>query len=461
MSQYKNHSVETNKNIELGLGYAKKKKNNLIIAIICLLIVISATSCEIPIEKINEPDTHIEYNSSEANTSEQTNPAENSSPEKEVVPQEKTLTDETRIQINSLLRVFVKEFLTSFESPTDDVLIAFGLNYTMHTSESLLEEIDCFVDPDDPDFYNSRIQSNHVENAIKKYFGIDFSSSNATHTGSYWEYRSDGYYYLGITDSETTDWGIPIVESFDFIGNNKYKLVFRTYEDTSWSHDQSDYYSYTIEQATSDQDLKLIDIGTAIIEDTVIDGESTFVLIQYLYPDIADLPEWKKLYIDHVNNNFLDDPTCANYALVYIDDDDIPELFVDYGFTYAGAEICTISNGEVKAMNKGLFDLNYIKHGNLFSISGGRQGVYFDYIYTIKDGEFTILHDGEYGDLDNSNPQIDSEGNLIYQYSWDKMKVSENEYKASLTAVFKNSKTLNGYDNTFSFDEIINAIKVF
>ncbi|MCL1876313.1 MAG: hypothetical protein FWF87_08670 [Synergistaceae bacterium] len=173
---------------------------------------------------------------------------------------------------------------------------------------------------------------------------------------------------------------------------------------------------------------------------------------------LIDLATAKNLYIDYIKENPASNPDMASYALIYVNDDDVPELLIDYGVGFEGAVLCTVSSGKVEVVKSSHSDMFYFERKNLFHIMGGHMDNYSDRVYTIQNGEFVLLHNGRYGAEDNSKVQVDEEGNPIYQYFWNGKEVSDKDYERSLKAVFDDSKAVNAYKNTYTASEIIPKI---
>ena len=168
---------------------------------------------------------------------------------------------------------------------------------------------------------------------------------------------------------------------------------------------------------------------------------------------------WKKLFIDYINDNPVDDPVSPCYSLIYINDDDIPELWIDYGVGYRGNALCTISGEELDVINFYHDGLSYIERQNLFLLSGGRMDNFSDYVYCIQNNGFVRLYTGNYGAGNFSSAEYNAEGNPIYRYYWDEKEVSEKVYERLLNSVFDVSKAVNPRENNCSASEIITKIK--
>ena len=175
----------------------------------------------------------------------------------------------------------------------------------------------------------------------------------------------------------------------------------------------------------------------------------------------ASNADWKKLYIDYINGNPGSEPDLSGYSLIYINDDDIPELWIDYGLGFEGYVLCSVSDGKLEVAKFSHCGLAYIELQNLFVIGGGRMDHYYDEVYRIQNGKFTRLHRGNYGAEDNSNVQRDAEGNPVYRYYWDGKEVSENEYERALSSAFDDSKAAAADENSSSAREIIPRIRLW
>lgn len=163
---------------------------------------------------------------------------------------------------------------------------------------------------------------------------------------------------------------------------------------------------------------------------------------------ITKFADWQTAYIQFLEEDYFVDNYEANmYAcsLLYIDDDEIPELYIEYGSTAGGSKLVYFDGEEIITQQLYTLGLSYIERENLFLDSGGHMDEYYDTVYTIQDDEFTVVASGTYGSKDNSNVQYDSDGEPIYEYYWNEKKTTKTNYISNL-------------DNTFDTDL---AIKPF
>lgn len=177
---------------------------------------------------------------------------------------------------------------------------------------------------------------------------------------------------------------------------------------------------------------------TTIAELTENSSESTNESSQQSSED-AEL--WKNALIECVNESENDD---AVFSLVYINDDDIPEVYAVKKSQTSGSDMVyyTDTDGNTNGTSIGNKSLRYMERGNL-CCSHESDG---DTVYTIDNG-WKILHNG----------YSYTESNKTY-YTWQNAEVTEKEYNSQLKAVFDISKAKNASDKTYSRKEIIEKI---
>lgn len=161
---------------------------------------------------------------------------------------------------------------------------------------------------------------------------------------------------------------------------------------------------------------------------------------------------WATAYLNEI---FADEePTdMTSCRLIYVDSNSIPELWIDYGYGYAGAEVYTQSNDGTDGISISQGGAKWIENENLLLTSGGHMDVYYDEVYKIEDGRFVLLGAGDYGAEDNSNVQYDEQDNPIYDYYWNDSAVSKNEYEQNLNNIFNGTRATNIYQNIYTYDQ--------
>lgn len=142
---------------------------------------------------------------------------------------------------------------------------------------------------------------------------------------------------------------------------------------------------------------------------------------------------YKEAYLSYLDGfEYADECT---YSLIYVDEDDIPELVIDNGYEAAGCIVLTFHNGVLDAWQSDRLNFTYIEKGNLICNSDGNMGYYYDYVYTIQDGKWCYVDGGVWGDP-SDGPQFDENEEYIYVYQWDEEEVSEEEYGNRLNEVY-------------------------
>lgn len=166
------------------------------------------------------------------------------------------------------------------------------------------------------------------------------------------------------------------------------------------------------------------------------------------FPGAVSSGEWKEAYIDYINEH-RDQPMADDflYKLVDINGDAIPELYVNYGTTAAGDAICTYADGAVVEQTMWNYGFSYLEGQNRFRDAGGHMDVYYDKIYTIENGQFVLLCQGNYGASDNTNVSLDANGRPIYTYRWNGTEVaSEAEYTDLLHQAYDTQQAITPFD---------------
>ena len=182
---------------------------------------------------------------------------------------------------------------------------------------------------------------------------------------------------------------------------------------------------------------------------------------------------WKDAYINWVqaaNNTYFG----TEFALVYVDNDSIPELFVptEALLYYDGKKLVEKNLGL-----EGGDCFCYVERGGVF----GDEITYIngdtDFVYKIQNNTIILLHEGsrtegrwvngvfeeaDYSEWDGLEDWEEWEKDLVLQYLWDGKEVSEAEYKAKLASSLKNAKSAKspGF-KLYSAAQIIEQIRNF
>lgn len=164
---------------------------------------------------------------------------------------------------------------------------------------------------------------------------------------------------------------------------------------------------------------------------------------------------WKDAYIDIVKK--ADPYEWEGFTLIYLDDDDVPELIMAGSDEARGNVLVAYTKDGVKENQLNRLFFTYIERGNQLCNSEGLMDYYYDLVLTLRDGELVLTDQGYYGAEDNTNVQFDENGERIYRYEWNGKQVTKDEYAKALNAVYDQSKATVGYNwgELYSAEELI------
>lgn len=166
---------------------------------------------------------------------------------------------------------------------------------------------------------------------------------------------------------------------------------------------------------------------------------------------IDALTGWKRQYYDYLQelpDNHATDNLEVQY--LYIDDDNTPEMLINYGSYADGGELCYMSVDEMKVQSVGAYGVSYIEKTGLFCNSGGHMDVYYDDIFKLQNGNLKTIAEGNYGAEDNANVQVDENGMPIYEYYWNNKMVTQQKYNSNLGKVYDKSRSKSPYGSMMS-----------
>ena len=128
----------------------------------------------------------------------------------------------------------------------------------------------------------------------------------------------------------------------------------------------------------------------------------------------------------------------------------------------SGCRIIFYDGREIQVVQLNRLYFSYIPGENLLCNSDGHMDFYYDLVYSIVDGEMTSVASGYYGAEDNSNVQFDANGEPIYYYEWDGVKMSREQYEKEFRKVYDKSKAVSyDFENLYSIDEVIKAVEEY
>lgn len=150
---------------------------------------------------------------------------------------------------------------------------------------------------------------------------------------------------------------------------------------------------------------------------------------------------WKQAYLDYLEDMNYKEDSLTKYKIVFIDDDDIPELFITHGSMAGGTCVAAYHDGKVEEVYAGEYGALYIEKSGLIHVPTGHGGGYHDEIIKLENGKFTTIASGDYSEWPDGKTE----------YYWESKEVTEEEYNGHIAELFDDSKSkrmdMEGQDN--------------
>ena len=151
--------------------------------------------------------------------------------------------------------------------------------------------------------------------------------------------------------------------------------------------------------------------------------------------DTYEMQDWQAAYAKYIEDFKWKEG--AKYSLIYVDEDDIPELLIDdAGGESYGCLILTFYNGVTDVLQTWRRGFTYIEKGNLLNNSSGIMGHYHDRIWTIENGKWVYVTGGElFMTMGENNREY-------FNYEWEGEPVEEEEYEEKLAEVYDREQAI-------------------
>ena len=162
------------------------------------------------------------------------------------------------------------------------------------------------------------------------------------------------------------------------------------------------------------------------------------------------IAEWKKAYLEFLEVNHFE---FSSYRLVYVDGDDIPELYLSGICEAGGDSVCSYKNGEVIQVRlKRMWGGYFIPGSGMILNCNGNMGYYTTDVYKLTESSFVLILSGlevqSYDYLENGDLKTTSE------YFIEDEPVSEEEFRATIAAVFDYSQATGFHQSDVAYEEI-------
>lgn len=176
---------------------------------------------------------------------------------------------------------------------------------------------------------------------------------------------------------------------------------------------------------------------------------------------IADLPDampepvlnWRQAYREYLQANASSRDT---FGLIYVNEDEVPELVIDSGIEAQGCRILTYADGQVNVLTTRRLGFTYIERGNRLCNSDGNMDSYYDDVYEIRNGRWLCIARGEYyGYLSGWNDIL---GRYVCKnYFWNGRKTDIGQYMISLSSVYDGQRA-QGMEEGYSYSGILRQL---
>lgn len=189
-------------------------------------------------------------------------------------------------------------------------------------------------------------------------------------------------------------------------------------------------------------------------EETSYEEDQDMVIIQ----EDATYRSWQEAYAACVSG--IEDSDGYTYALIYVNNDNVPELVMDSGYEAGGCMLVTYNCGRIDVLQTSRLYFNYVERGNVLDNCDGHMGYYYDIISKIENGKWVTVAEGTYHDPEDG-VQADQNGNYIYEYEWNGNSVTEEEYMEYYTELMQinQGKDPVGPDIYYIRDEMLSYLE--
>ncbi len=174
--------------------------------------------------------------------------------------------------------------------------------------------------------------------------------------------------------------------------------------------------------------------------------------------EVSEFDDWKEAYetlIEDVSDNHGN----AEFALIYVDDDEIPELV--YTSDDGKYIVAAFTGDTVNLFSSQLSSVAYIKNANVLYAHEKVEASLYDYVVALRDGYWVEIATGINSPLDEwAEDSFDENGNPIISY-WElngEELSSQNEYD-TLLAKYCDKSYLSEVNDFKSADDTISAIE--
>ena len=145
------------------------------------------------------------------------------------------------------------------------------------------------------------------------------------------------------------------------------------------------------------------------------------------------------------------------FALVYVDNDDIPELYLSGVSEAEGDMICSLKNGVVvyQYLSR-IGGGKYVERSGNIINQNGHMGRYYDNVYTLSESGFSQILNARY--TERYEHIGNEEYNIYCEYFIGDTLVSEADYNTAVSSAFDLSKAVRLDANAVAYNTIIGQL---
>ena len=184
----------------------------------------------------------------------------------------------------------------------------------------------------------------------------------------------------------------------------------------------------------------------------------------YATPAETTSVPWKNAYLTYIEDMGGNKDVCE-YRLVYVDGDDIPELFISGKYEALGGTVCSYKGGKVVSAHlHRIGGGSYIEKSGLVHSFNGHMGYYIAEIYRLTGGGFSCIF---YGHQEDTYEKIINEAGqeenvtiskFFLHNGSEQVEVTEEAFFAAQAEIFDSnfSEALYYYDDSrmYTYDKI-------
>lgn len=165
---------------------------------------------------------------------------------------------------------------------------------------------------------------------------------------------------------------------------------------------------------------------------------------------------WCQAYLEALPGIF-EDPSYLDmltYTLIYLDGDDIPEVFIEGDCEAAGEIVLTYHDGEVCELWLPRLGTQYIPGTGLLYTCTGHMDYYPVTITCLNDGSFDLVAEGDYYMSEETYAALaeDPDAEIVYTYEWDGVEITEEEFEDHIAEYYDMDNSVYP-DNFYSYGD--------